>query len=60
MTETDIKNIAEIKAFLDENEVPYGTEYGNFCIWHGDPSNRRTYEIEYVPSWKFPISYPKY
>jgi len=52
------RDLEEIKAFLDENEIEYSTELGNFCLFYNEP--RRNYEIEYVPSLKFPIAYPKY
>jgi len=55
----DIKNINEIKKFLDDNNVEYSTEYSNFCLWFNNPEHR-SYEIEYVPSIQYPISYPKY
>lgn len=60
MQDSDMKNIQEIKNFLDENQVPYSTEYSNFCLWYNDPGGRRMYEIEYVPSKNYPIAYPKY
>lgn len=60
MTEKDTKNLNEIKEFLDSYNIPYSTELNNFCLWYNDPSGRRAYEIEYVPSWKYPISYPKF
>ena len=59
-TEKDINNLNEIKSFLDENEIEYSTEYDNFCIWYGNPNGKRSYEIEYVPSLQFPITYPKF
>lgn len=58
--EADIKNLDEIKEFLDVNEIEYSTEYDNFCLWYGNPDGKRSYEIEYVPSRQFPISYPKF
>lgn len=58
--EKDIKNLNEIKEFLDVNDIKYSTEKSNFCLWYNNPDNRRTYEIEYVSSSQFPISYPKY
>jgi hypothetical protein len=58
--ENDIKNVAEIKSFLDENDVNYTTEYDNFCLIDKNNPDKRKYEIEYVPSIQFPISYPKY
>jgi len=59
-TENDIKNLNEIKKFLSDNQIEYSTEYNNFCVWHGNPNGKRSYEIEYVPSSQFPISYPKF
>lgn len=55
----DIKNLEEIRTFLEDNNIEYNTEYSNFCLWFNDP-DRRSYEIEYVPSIQFPISYPKF
>jgi hypothetical protein len=60
MTGKDIENIKEIKDFLDNNNVKYSTELGNFCLFYDERDTRRTYEIEYVPSVDFPVSYPKY
>jgi hypothetical protein len=60
MTKEDIKNIEEIKSFLDENKIQYSTNYDNFCLWYGNPNGRRSYEIEYVPSLKYPVDYPKF
>lgn len=56
----DLEIINEIKTFLDEHEIDYSTEFGNFCLWYDHPDGKRSYEIEYVPSLKFPISYPKF
>lgn len=56
----DKQNISEIQQFLDENEIDYNTELGNFCLWYDHPNGRRSYEIEYVSSIKYPIAYPKY
>lgn len=56
----DIKNLDEIKDFLEENEIEYSTEYDNFCLHYGNPNGKRSYEIEYVPSLQFPIAYPKF
>jgi len=58
LTDKDIKNIAEIKQFLDENNVDYSTELGNFCLHYNDDT-KRSYEIEYVSSQQFPIAMPK-
>jgi hypothetical protein len=60
VTERDINNIKEIKSFLDENEIEYSTEYKNFCLHFGNPDGKRSYEIEYVSSLMYPISYPKF
>lgn len=57
--EKDIKHLSEIKSFLDENDIKYSTERNNFCLNYDD-DKVRDYEIEYVPSLQFPISYPKY
>jgi len=54
------KNLEEIRNFLDENDIDYSTELSNFCLWYNNPGGKRKYEIEYVPSEKYPISYPKY
>jgi len=59
-TARDVKNLAEIKAFLDENEIEYSTELDNFCLYYNNPDGKRMYEISYVPSHKFPIEYTKY
>lgn len=60
MTDKDIKNLDEIRNFLLENEIEFSTEYSNFCLWYNNSEGKRTYEIEYVPSKNFPISYQKY
>lgn len=60
MTENDIKNLNEIRTFLDENNIKYSTEYDNFCLFYDEQPEKRTYEIEYISSLEFPISYPKY
>lgn len=59
MTDNDVKNLNEIRGFLDENSIKYSTEFDNFCLFYDNPEKRK-YEIEYVPSLKFPIAYPKY
>jgi hypothetical protein len=59
-SENDIKNLNEIKDFLDTNNIEYNTEYSNFCLWFDHPDGKRSYEIEYVPSQLFPVKYPKY
>jgi len=60
MTENDIKNLEEIKEFLEENNIEYSTKLGNFCLFYDKWPEKRRYEIEYVHSLKFPIAYPKY
>ncbi len=55
-----IKDLDEIKSFLDENEIEYSTEYNNFCLFYNDPEGKRSYEIEYVQSLQYPIGYPKF
>lgn len=60
MNEKDFQNIEEIKGFLEENNIDYKNEGLNFVLWHDNPGGRRSYQIEYVTSNKFPISYPKY
>jgi hypothetical protein len=60
MTDRDIKNLEEIRTFLEENEVEYNTEYDNFCLYFGNPVGKRSYEIEYVSSLDYPIAYPSY
>ncbi len=58
--DNDLKNLAEIKAFLDENEIEYSTEYDNFCLYYGNPDGKRSYEICYVPSHSYPIAYKQF
>jgi len=58
--EKDVQNLSEIKKFLDDNKVEYSTEKDNFCLWYDNPNGRRSYEIEYVPSYLYPIAYSKY
>ena len=53
------KDLKEIEEFLKENNIKYSTELGNFCLFYDEPEKRR-YEIEYVPSLKFHVAYPKY
>ena len=61
MTENDIENLEEIKKFLDENNVKYlANGLNNFCLFYDESPEKRRYEIEYVPSVDFPISYPNY
>lgn len=59
-SEKDLQNIDEIHNFLTENNIEYSTEYDNFCLNFGNPDGKRSYEIEYIPSLAFPISYPKF
>jgi len=54
------KHKKEIQNFLDENEIKYSTELGNFCLYYGNPDGKRSYEIEYVSSVKYPVAYPKF
>lgn len=60
MNEKDLKNLEEIRNFLEENKIEYSTEYSNFCLWYDHPKGRRSYEIEYVSSINYPVAYPKY
>ena len=60
MDEKDKKNIEEIREFLDVNNIKYSTELSNFCLWYNNPDGKRMYEIEYIPSKEYFISYPKY
>lgn len=55
-----IRNLKEIKEFLEENNIKYSTEYDNFCLFYDEVPEKRRYEIEYIPSLQFPIAYPKY
>jgi len=59
MTDNDKKNLAEIKGFLDDHNIKYSTKLGNFCLFYDDP-DKRSYEIEYVPSADFQIAHPKF
>jgi hypothetical protein len=59
MTENDYKNLKEIQKFLDDNNIKYSVDLGNFCLFYDQPDKRR-FEIEYVPSLNFPIAYAKY
>lgn len=56
---SDVKNLSEIKTFLDENNIDYTTKNETFILWSND-ENMRNYEIEYVSSKMFPIAYPGY
>lgn len=55
--ERDIKNLNEIREFLDSNNIEYKEDNGNFCLNTGE---KRGYEIHYISSEQFPIAYPKY
>lgn len=57
MTPYDIKILDEIKSFLEEEKIPYDTEYDNFCLNFGTPNS---FEIEYVNSFAHPIAQKKY
>jgi len=50
----------EIREFLDSYKIDYREKDNCFCIWYDHPNGRRSYEIEYVNSIDYPISYPKY
>jgi hypothetical protein len=58
--ENDIKNLEEIRDFLEKNSIKYSTEFDNFCLFYDEAPEKRRYEIEYVSSLEFSISYPKY
>ena len=60
MDKKDEKNLNDIKNFLDKNEIDYNIGSSNFCLWYNNPDGKRMYEIEYVPSKEYPVSYPKY
>ncbi|RLD65022.1 MAG: hypothetical protein DRI84_07670 [Bacteroidetes bacterium] len=60
MTENDIKNLKEIREFLEKNNIKYSIELGNFCLFYDEWPEKRRYEIEYVRALDFPIEYPKY
>lgn len=59
-SEKDINNLDEIRDFLEENNVEYSTEYDNFCLHYGDPTGKRMYEISYIPSRLYPVTYKQY
>lgn len=59
MVNNHIKNLDEIKKFLETNNIEYSTELDNFCLFYNDPEKRK-FEIEYIPSLNYPIEYPKY
>jgi len=58
----DIKNISAIRTFLDENEMAYHEDAANksFILHHGNPDGKRSYEICYVPSHQYPVTYKQY
>ncbi len=56
----EVKHKKEIQDFLEKNEIKYSTDLGNFCLYYGNPDGKRSYEIEYVSSVKYPIAYPKF
>jgi hypothetical protein len=59
--ENDLKIVGEIQSFLDENEVEYGIKDNTFYLTdRSKAKDGRGYEIEYVPSYQYPIAYPKY
>jgi len=58
MTKENTQHLEEIRNFLNEYEIEYSTELDNFALWYNDP-DKRTYEIEYVPSLDYPIGYLK-
>jgi hypothetical protein len=60
MDDRDKRNVDDIRSFLDTNNIDYSTELGNFCLWYDHPNDRRSYEIEYVPSKNYPVAYPKF
>jgi len=55
-----IKDLAEIKKFLDDNEISYIQGETNFCLWSEHPDGRRSYDIHYIAAADYPIAYPKY
>jgi hypothetical protein len=55
--DNDLKNLNEIKNFLEENDIEYSTKYDNFCLWYDNPEGKRSYEIVYVPSLQYPMAY---
>jgi hypothetical protein len=58
--EKDQKNLKEIEDFLKENNIEYSTKYSNFCLWADNPNGRRSYQIEYIPTRLYPISYSRF
>ena len=60
MNSFKIQHLEEIRSFLTQHEIEYSTEYNNFCLNFGNPDGKRSYEIEYIDSTEYPISYPKF
>ena len=61
LSDQDIENIEEIRAFLEENEIEYhNLDYGHFCLNYGNPNGERAYEICYIPSLQYPMTYEKF
>ena len=58
-TAQDIDNLNDIRSFLDENQIAYSTEDDNFCLHHGNPDGKRSYEISYVPSHQYPVEHKR-
>jgi hypothetical protein len=56
-----IKDLNEIKSFLEENGIEYKeTDNHTFVLHYGNPEGKRSYEICYIPACQYPIAYPKY
>ena len=60
MDSTYARDLEEIREFLEKNNIEYSTKRNNFCLFYDATPEKRRYEIEYVPSLKFPVSYPEY
>jgi len=58
-TENDIKNINEIKQFLNDWNIQYTTVDETIFLLPSKKEGGRTYEINYVISKQYPESYPK-
>jgi hypothetical protein len=56
-TTQDIRNLNEIKAFLDTHQIEYSTENDSFLL---NENKSRSYDICYVPSNHYRIAYPQY
>ena len=54
--EQEKRHKQEIQQFLEENNIEYDTSLGNFCLYYGNPDYKRSYEIEYVTSVKYPMA----